>query len=144
MSRSEEKQQVMSAVLMQRLGINTVVLTPQENLERLRQEYLCKPDRVWGNGRGKTYMRDQLAAALKAEDEYFDRNPSLAVEGNQRWVDFMDDCVIYAVLCSVLDDEPLALLHPSCWESSVTGSLNPFLSRTKPTLLQGVDVHFEH
>lgn len=129
---------------MQWLGINTVVLTPQERLERLWQEYVDQPDHVWMNGRGKTYMRDQLAAALKAEDEYFDRNSSLAVEGNQRWMDFMDDCVNYAVLCSVLDDEPLALLHPSCWESSVTRSLNPFLSRTKPTLLQGVDVHFEH
>lgn len=138
MNRSKKQQQVMSAVPMQWLGINTVVLTQQERLERLRQEYLCKPDHVWMNGRGKRYMRDQLAATLKAEDEYFDRNLPLAVEGNQHWDDFIDNCVIYAVLCSVLDDKPLVLLHPSCWERTIKKCGNRRVRSDRPTLIKGV------
>jgi len=133
-----KKLEVMSAVLMQHLGIRAVVLTQQDRLEELREEFLTAPDQAWMDGDGKVALREHLAAELKAEDDYFDAFLLRATTDNPRWTNFMDTCVIYAVLCSVLDDEPLLLMHPSCWEGSVSKSQNNAQISSKPTLVNGV------
>jgi len=142
MKKKRELQEVWSAVPMHALGISVVVLTEHKRLEETRSEFLQKPDSIWMGGRGKNHMRNYLDVALRAQDKYFDQNPLEAVSENQRWNDFLDDCVIYAVLCSVLDDEPLALLHPSVWNEQYAGRPSLRNASAKATLIPGVPVQY--
>jgi hypothetical protein len=131
---------VKSAVDMNRYGINTVVLTEHEGLEAMYKRFESTPDASWGEGKGKAYMFQQLLSRLQAEDRYFDANPKQAVASNPRWRDFMDDCVILAVLGAVVHDMPLVLMHPTNWEQCVKRSKNPFTPSQRPMLLPGVPV----
>jgi len=131
---------VKSAVNMNRYGINTAVLTDHKNLEAMRWRLESTPDASWGEGKGKAYMFQQLLPELQAEDRYFDANPKQAVVSNPRWRDFMDDCVILAVLGAVVHDMPLELMHPDSWDQYVKRSKIPFTSTQRPVLLPGVPV----
>ena len=100
---------------MAELGIVSVVLTPHENLEKILVEFKNEPDFIWAGGKGKKFLFESLYETLKHEDSVFTATPSIAKENPKRWVNFMDDCVIFAVLHSVVKGQPLRLLHPSCF-----------------------------
>jgi len=129
-----------SAVNMNLYGINTVVLTEHEELEAMYKRFESRPDTSWAEGKGKAYFFQQLLPYLQAEDRYFDANPKQAVASNARWHDFMDDCVVLAVLGAVVHDMPLVLMHPTNWQQCVKRSKNPFTPSQRPVLLPGVPV----
>jgi hypothetical protein len=107
-----------SAISMAELGIDSVVLTPHENLEKILVEFNNEPDFIWAGGKGKKFLYESLYETLKHEDSVFTATPSITKENPKRWVNFMDDCVIFAVLHSVLTDQPIKLIHPSCFTNS--------------------------
>ena len=104
-----------SAVNMEDFGIDAVVLTPHTNIENLFDNFEREPDFAWVNGRGKEHLYENLKKSLRLEDSFFTKNPSAADTDPIRWENFMDDCVILAVLHCVLKNQSLKLLHPSCF-----------------------------
>jgi len=123
---------------MGQFGIKATVMTPHETLEYLRDKLESDPDKSWCDGRGKKFMHSKLKQALIKEDAYFDAHLEEAVSTNQRWIDFMDDCAIFAVLSSVLSGNPLGLLHPSCFGSQMFS--NKLDVNKKPSLVHGIPV----
>ena len=109
---SKEKYSVVS---MQGLGIDALVLTPQANIDKWFNKFESEPDLIWANGKGKKFLHKSLHETLKHEDFVFTVNPSIADTNPKRWSKFMDDCVVFAVLNSVVKDEPMLLLHPSSY-----------------------------
>jgi len=104
-----------SAVSLAELGINTVVLTPHVNIEKIFKKFENEPDFIWADGKGKNFLYESLLETLKDEDSVFTKSPEIAEKTPKRWLNFMHDCVIFAVLHSVVKGQPLRLLHPSCF-----------------------------
>jgi len=127
-----------SAIPMSRFGIQTLVLTQHQQLIDIREAFLNDPDWSWCDGKGKQFMHQMLKKDLMAEDAYFETNIDEAIESNQRWVDFMNDCVIFAVLDEVITSNPLLLLHPSCVDN-VSYPKMPALN-IKPSLIDDIGV----
>jgi hypothetical protein len=96
------------------------------------------PDSAWCDGLGKKYMYLMLKQNLLAEDAYFESHIDEAVTSNERWMNFMDDCAIYAVLNEVLTGEPIKLVHPSCFDD--IGHPDMKKLNQHPTLIQGINV----
>jgi hypothetical protein len=132
------KQEIYSAIPMERFGIKTLVLTQHEQLIKMREAFLNDPDWAWCGGKGKQFMHQMLKTDLLAEDAYFEAHIEEAVESNQRWVDFMDDCAIFAVLDEVITKTPLMLLHPSCFEKESHPQMQPL--NKKPSLVDGIGI----
>jgi hypothetical protein len=132
------KQGIYSAIPMDRFGIQTLVLTQHEQLIDLRKEFINSPDWIWCEGRGKRFMHQMLKKNLLAEDAYFEAHTEEAIESNQRWMNFMDDCVIFAVLDEVITSNPLLLLHPSCFENVGHQKIQSF--KVNPSLIDGIDI----
>ena len=127
-----------SAIPMSRFGIQTLVLTQHQQLIDIREAFLNDPDWSWCDGKGKQFMHQMLKKDLMAEDAYFETNIDEAIESNQRWVDFMNDCVIFAVLDEVITSNPLLLLQPSCIDN-VSYPKMPALN-IKPSLIDDIGV----
>jgi hypothetical protein len=127
-----------SAIPMSRFGIQTLVLTQHQQLIDIREAFLNDPDWSWCDGKGKQFMHQMLKKDLMAEDAYFETNIDEAIESNQRWVDFMNDCVIFAVLDEVITSNLLLLLHPSCIDN-VSHPKMPALN-IKPSLIDDIGV----
>ena len=102
-----------SAVNMTDLDIDAVVFTSHENLDDLFENLSKKPDVSWGEGRGKKYFYECLKDALKKEDYFFSQNPAIADTDPIRWSNFMDDCLVLAVLNCIVNKQPIKLVHPS-------------------------------
>jgi len=132
------KQEIYSAIPMERFGIQTLVLTRHQQLIGIREAFLNDPDWSWCGGKGKKFMHRMLKKDLLFEDAYFEAHIDEAVESNQRWVDFMDDCVIFAVLDEVITSNPVQLLHPSCVENISHPEMPPF--KQKLTLIEGIGI----
>ena len=127
-----------SAIPMSRFGIQTLVLTQHQQLIDIREAFLNDPDWSWCDGKGKQFMHQMLKKDLMAEDAYFETNIDEAIVSNQRWVNFMNDCVIFAVLDEVITSNPLLLLHPSCVDN-VSYPKMPALN-IKPSLIDDIGV----
>ena len=54
-----------SAISMAELGIDTVVLTPHNNLENIFAEFENEPDFIWADGKGKKFLYESLYETLK-------------------------------------------------------------------------------
>ena len=106
-----------SAVSMMQYGIKTCVLTEHANLEMLKLEFESMPDSTWMNGRGKDELYSCLKTKLIKQDAYFTKHPRKARLDNQRWIDFCNDCVTFAVLAMVLHGTAVHLIHPSQFQS---------------------------
>ena len=132
------KEIIYSAIPMERFGIKTLVLTQHQQLIDIRETFINDPDWSWCGGKGKRFMHQILKKDLMAEDAYFEAHIDEAIESNQRWVDFMDDCVIFAVLDEVITSNPLLLLHPSCIDNVNHPKMPAF--NIKPSLIDGVGV----
>lgn len=104
-----------SVVSMRELGIDTLVMASQKDIEKWFKKFEDEPDLIWANGKGKKFLHESLHENLKHEDFVFTVNPSIAETNPKRWSKFMDDCVVFAVLNSVVKGEPMRLLHPSCF-----------------------------
>jgi hypothetical protein len=130
------KQEIYSAIPMERFGIQTLVLTRHQQLIGIREAFLNDPDWSWCGGKGKQFMHQMLKKTLLVEDAYFETHIDEAIDSNQRWVDFMDDCVIFAVLDEVITSNPLLLLHPSCFDNISHPKMPP--SNVKPSLIEGI------
>lgn len=129
-----------SAVNMSHYGIDTVVLTEHTNLERIGEEFTKKPDYVWCDGRGKKYLHKMLKKHLLKEDKYFNKYPDQIKQGSERWMNFCDDCLIFAVLNSHLFDEPIYLIHPQIYAKQVAESPYDATSGDLPTLIDGISI----
>lgn len=127
-----------SAVLMDCLNIKTMVLASHDYLVYMHKCFKEDPDSVWCDGLGKKYLHLMLKDNLLAEDAYFENHIEEAVVTNQRWVNFMDDCAIYAVLNEVMTGEPIKLLHPSCFDNF--GHPDMKKVERRPMLIEGIAV----
>lgn len=132
------KSKIYSAIPMNRFGINSIVMTEHKNLEETRKKFLHDPDWSWCDGRGKKYLHSLLKQNLLSEDAYFESHIYEALQTNQRWVDFMTDCMIFAVLDEVLTENPLVLLHPSCVGRSQHPKMPPL--KVKATVIDGISI----
>lgn len=127
-----------SAIDMSRYGIGTVVLTEHDGLDRMMLEFATKPDDIWCEGRGKKYLHKMLRKQLLKEDKYFDKNPKAIQRNSERWINFLDDCVLFATLNAFLFDEPVFLVHPQSYEKSIAKSPYNATSGELPTLFEDI------
>jgi hypothetical protein len=140
MSHIFSTKKAMSAVDMSNYGVETVVLTEHEGLDRLMLEYASKPDEIWCEGRGKKYLHKMLHKQILKEDKYFKKNPKTIQRNSERWENFMDDCVLFATLNAFLFDQPVYLLHPQSYEKSVADSPFNATSGELPTFFEDIPV----
>ena len=127
-----------SAIDMSRYGIGTVVLTEHDGLDRMMLEFATKPDDIWCEGRGKKYLHKMLRKQLLKEDKYFDKNPKAIQRNSERWINFLDDCLVFATLNAFLFNQPVFLVHPQSYEKSIAKSLYNATSGELPTLFEDI------
>ena len=130
--------QAKSAIDMSRYGISTVVLTEHDCLDRMMLEFATKPDDIWCEGRGKKYLHKILRKQLLKEDKYFDKNPKAIQRNSERWINFLDDCLVFATLNAFLFNQPVFLVHPQSYEKSIAKSLYNATSGELPTLFEDI------
>ena len=131
----------MSAISLAELGISMTVLIDMKCIESVWQDFSCKPDHVWFDGKGKKFMHLALKEKLQAQDKLFEASPELANQSNPDWLNFCDDCVILFILDAYLYDKPLVFLHPDSYSEAVnsarineTGGVMPDLIADIPVL----------
>jgi len=133
-----------SAVPMHHLGINSIALTHHDQLVSIGEKFETDPDHSWFNGMGKESLHKYLLDKLQRQDQWFEAHPEQAVKTNASWVTFLDDCVVLAVLDAVIRQQPLALLHPDCWQDWVKHPKNPYTAKKRPSLLPNLPVVYCH
>lgn len=106
------------AISMNQYGIDTVVVSYFDELERIRHKFNASPDSSFFNGKGKAAMYEWMLTNLRIEDAYFNENLDLVSQTNKRWLNFLDDCAIFAVLSACLHGTPIYLIHPDKFEGS--------------------------
>ena len=131
------KKEIYSAIPMDRFGIKTLALTPHRKIEDIRDKFIHSPDNSWFSGCGKKVMHKFLKSSLLDEDAYFNEHLDEAISTNQRWTNFIDDCVIFAVLDMIVNQGQLILLHPSSYEEY--SFANKISSDVKPELVYGIE-----
>lgn len=129
-----------SAIDMSRFGIKIAVLTPHSNLDEMRERFINSPDETWFFGKGKKGLYNYLKKHLRDEDRYFNKIfPNIDSE-KERWTAFNDDCVVFAVLSSVLYDTPVYLLHPASFKNIVTDDKKHLIKNMTPSLIEGIPI----
>lgn len=134
-----KKKSPLSAVSMAQYGINTAVLTEHKILDEIRLMFESADDSDWMGGRGKKYLHRWLKANLLKEDKYFTKHTEEADVKNERWANFCDDCVNFAVLTLVLYETPIHLVHPSQFGTTIQNSTPKGTRGEKPSLINGVE-----
>lgn len=104
---------------MQQFSINKLVLTTLTNLEEIRDEFISVPDSEWMNGKGKEALYDGLAKAVLDDDRFFNDHPEMIWNSRKKWNSFLDDCLVLAVLDSILNSRQLKLMNPSVFENNL-------------------------
>jgi hypothetical protein len=127
-----------SAVSLISLGIDTVVLTPHYRLDWYLNEYETQPDWRFGGGLGKKKYLKYLEKHLPRENKYFDLHPEQAIQSNQRWQDFCEDCIILVTLTSFLKGTQIFLVHPDFCDSSIAVNAKYNEIKVKPKLIPDV------
>lgn len=116
------------------------VLTPHSQLEEMRERLVNSPDKTWFFGAGKKGLYKYLKKRLHEEDEYFNTIfPNIAGE-EERWQAFNDDCVIFAVLSSVLYDTDIYLIHPAAFKNVVPDDRKHLVNNVTPSLIEGIPI----
>ena len=111
------------AVSMDQYGIDTVVVSNLDELEAIRHKFNTLQDKSFFNGRGKAAMYESMLIALRKEDVYFNKHLKLVSPSNKRWLNFLDDCVILAVLSACVHNTPIYLIHPDKFDGMKSRSL---------------------
>lgn len=132
--------EAVSAIAMTVHGINAYALSTQTELESIRRTLLTLPDSAWGEGLGKQHLQQQLHVQLKKENEYFLNNPRQVNYDSERWTEFMDDCIFYAVLHSVVTGAPIILVHLDQWSQFRSSSKRDASSGIGPSLIPDLPV----
>ena len=110
-----KKNEILVSISMESFGINCSVLTEDETVQAYCREYSKIPDSKWYGGRGKKFLHKILKQRLQVEDAYFDTHIHEAITTNDRWNNFMKDCVMLAALDHVITARPIKLIHPSIY-----------------------------
>lgn len=100
-------------------GVTTLVGATQEKIDRYMNEYATQPDKSFGGGVGKKKLMKYMLQCIEQEDHYFNQSPILPALEQQRWLDFLEDCVIYSTLHSFLNKVPVPLSPEVERESAV-------------------------
>ncbi|MEI6834924.1 MAG: hypothetical protein WCL28_13120 [bacterium] len=90
-------------------GITTVVGATQEKIDWYMNAYATQPDKRFGDGVGKKKLMIYTLKCIKHEDRYFNQSPVLPALEQQRWLDFLEDCIIFATLHSFFNKVPVPL-----------------------------------
>ena len=88
-------------------GFNTIVQTRRSKIDWYMNAYETQPDKRFGAGVGKKKLSDNLKLHLAFENSFFDANPNLQNPFDNRWLDFLEDCIIYATLIAHLNKVPV-------------------------------------
>ena len=95
--------------------IGCAILVEGQSVGNLCREFLETPDWKICGGRGKKYLHELLKKKLQKEDEYFLEHIDEAITTNDRWMSFMEDCVMFSALDHVITARPIRLIHPSSY-----------------------------
>ena len=101
------------AISLNRLGINTNLLTTIGEIEDTIRDLEDTPDHHWCNGLGKEYLYQKLLRKLRVKDLYFTKNPIKVKPSNPKWKDFCNDCMLLYVLDTLRGDKIFRLIHPT-------------------------------
>ena len=93
----------MLAIDMSIYGLSTVVLTTQENIDAMKFEFMNNPRRISKWNKVKKELLIYLEFVILNEDRYFSLSKTVRKEDEQRWADFLEDCVNYSCLHSHLE-----------------------------------------
>jgi hypothetical protein len=129
----------LSAVSMYQYGVSTIVLTEHKNLSKIEEMFTSSNDSQWMDGKGKKYLHSWLKVHLLKEDKYFTQHTGKADVNNERWVNFCDDCVNFAVLTMLLYETPIHLVHPSQYGTMFKNSTPKGTRGEMPTLIEGIN-----
>ena len=91
-------------------GIQTFVRTTAERIDWYMNEYETQPDILFGGGLGKKNLMDHTLSCILREDLYFTKFQFAFAIEQQRWLDFLEDCMIYATLHCYLNGAFMPLL----------------------------------
>ena len=92
-------------------GINTVVGASQAKIDIYYNKFATEPDHLFGAGAGKTLFFQQLKQELIQLDKFFGKSLKNQVLHKQKWSDFMEDCVILAVLDSYINKTEIEMFN---------------------------------
>ena len=90
-------------------GITTIVGATQEKIDWYMNAYATQPDKRFGDGVGKKKLMTYTLKCIQREDRYFNQSPVLPALEQQRWLDFLEDCIIFATLHSFFNKVPVPL-----------------------------------
>ncbi len=83
---------------MTQYGINTFVETTEKKINFYLNEYKTQPDKRFGGGVGKKALMAFTFDCIQKEDIFFTKNLFAVITMQERWQDFLEDCIIYATL----------------------------------------------
>ncbi|MEY4496674.1 MAG: hypothetical protein RL744_1738 [Pseudomonadota bacterium] len=128
------------ALHMGKFEINTVIISSKDDIDCMVRDFKTAKDSEWCNGMGKQYMHLMLLETAKSEDAYFKKHMHEAVQSNQRWIDFCDDCAILVALDSVLYNAPIVALHPDSFRQSLTKCANKHGIEDNIPVIPGIEI----
>jgi alpha-D-ribose 1-methylphosphonate 5-phosphate C-P lyase len=92
-----------TAINMLPYGIEVLAVCTESKIDYYMNEYRTQPDKKFGAGRGKRLLQNEILRRIISEDIYFTRHPAAQLFENNRWNEFIEDCIIYATLTNYLD-----------------------------------------
>ena len=85
-------------------GLSTVVHTTQEELDAIKFIFMNNPRKIAGWNGLKKELLNYLGFVILKEDQYFSLAKTVSKKDEQRWADFMEDCLNYSCLHSHLNE----------------------------------------
>jgi hypothetical protein len=101
----EQSKQVVISML--KFKIKAFVATNKKKMDWYRKEFMTQPDKRFGGGVGKKGLLSHYKVALPEEDAFFEQDPLNCLIYQQRWDEFLSDCVAMACLHEFLTKEPI-------------------------------------
>ena len=129
-----------SAVNMTQFGIDIIVLTKHENINKFIKKIKSDIKKGLPYGLTTEILYNRLLSKLKFEDRYFSLNTSAAYKEKQRWQAFNDDCLFFAALDYVISGKPIHLVHPLQYAENSSKSIVNTVKNNSPTLINGIDL----
>lgn len=104
----EQSKQVVISML--KFDIKTFVVASKKQMNWYRKEFMTQPDKRFGGGVGKKGLLSHYKVALPEEDAFFEQDPLNCLIYQQRWDEFLSDCVAMACLHEFLTKEPIEFI----------------------------------
>lgn len=99
------------AILMTRFGIKTVVSVTTEAIAIGVKICEAMPEQFVGDGKGKLAFYQGLIFKLRKEDAFFTSSVSNQLNFPERWLLFLDGCLVLACLHSYLFNDEIQTLE---------------------------------